>query len=427
VTSTVAAAGLSLERSRRRIEAEIAQLSAPPYTAPAVGITRHAYTEEYRLTLEHFAAAFEAIGFDVHYDPVGTLVASNRPPGKPCFGIGSHCDANRNGGPYDGTLGVVCALEVARLAVEQGLDLPLRAFAFLEEEGSGFGVPLLGSRLMLGDIDLDTAAKLRDEHGASFVDAARAAGFEPDRLRESAAELDGLLAFVELHIEQARSLEDNELEIGVVEAIAGMIHADLTIVGRADHAGGTAMDSRSDPMVTAGEIVAELEPLTRRLSGDAVGTVGSLGVAPGLINVIPASVNFTLDLRSASGDHLAVLEALLAFAHERAASRGQAVHFHQRSQIKPTPMDRSVVDVLGEAADACGARWTTMVSGAAHDAMLVARRVPTAMVFVPCREGISHAPDEYADPAHGALGAHVMLDALVRLNLRTPERTECDS
>jgi allantoate deiminase len=259
---------------------------------------------------------------------------------------------------------------------------------------------------------------LSDEHGTAFADAARAAGFQPERHRDSGRELDGMRAFIELHIEQARSLEEGDLDIGVVEAIAGMVHADLTIVGRADHAGGTAMDMRSDPMVTAGEIVAELEPLTRRLSADAVGTVGSLAVTPGLINVIPASVDFTLDLRSSSGGHLAVLEALLAFARERAATRGQTVQFHERSRIEPTRMDRGVVDVLGEAATACAARWRTMTSGAAHDAMLVARRVPSAMVFVPCREGISHAPEEYADPAHAALGSHVMLGALMRMNQR---------
>jgi N-carbamoyl-L-amino-acid hydrolase len=144
-------------------------------------------------------------------------------------------------------------------------------------------------------------------------------------------------------------------------------------------------------------------------------------------------VTFTLDVRSASGRHLDVLDELLAFARKRASARGQTVSFRERTRIEPTRLDRGVVAVLGEAATACGAHWTTMVSGAAHDAMLVARRVPSAMVFVPCRDGVSHAPDEYADPAHAALGAHVMLDALMRLDARRampprhPERTGTDS
>ena len=181
----------TLERSRERIEHAIAELSGPDYTASPAGITRHAWIPEYERTLGWFEDAFAELGYATWYDPVGTFVASNRGPGEPCLGIGSHCDANRNGGPYDGTLGVVVALEVARLAADEGLDLPLRVLSFLEEEGSGFDSGLLGSRVMLGAITTEELAALTDDTGTGFFDAARAAGHDPERHAESAASSTG--------------------------------------------------------------------------------------------------------------------------------------------------------------------------------------------------------------------------------------------
>ena len=139
-----------LELSARRIDTDVEALAGPAYTASQEAICRYAYTQEYFATVDYFRSALEALGFDVAFDPVGTLVARNRPAGTPVFGIGSHCDSNRAGGKYDGTLGVVVALEVCRLAADAGLDLPLQVMAFLEEEGSGFGQVLLGSRIMAG-------------------------------------------------------------------------------------------------------------------------------------------------------------------------------------------------------------------------------------------------------------------------------------
>lgn len=404
-----------LERSSERIARDVATLRTAPYTAAGPGITRHAYTPEYTATLGYFEDAFAALGYEVHYDPVGTFVASNRPPGARCIGLGSHCDANRNGGAYDGTLGVVAALEVCRLADERGLDLPLRVFAFLEEEGSGFGSSLLGSRVTCGDVTADELTQLRDERGVDFLTAAAAAGHRPEQLADARRELDGLVAWIELHIEQGRTLEDLGLEIGIVEAIAGWVHADVTIEGRADHAGGTPMEHHCDPLVTASEVIVALEELAPRAGDDVVGTVGELAVSPGLINVIPGEVTFSLDLRSGSGRHLELLDAVLAYARERAATRNQPVAYRERVRVAPTPMDEHVVGVLREVADEQAADWTSMVSGAAHDTMLVARHVPAAMVFVPCRDGVSHSPEEHAEPAHAARACDLILTAAQRL------------
>lgn len=405
MASTAAAASVA------RIAADLRELSRAPYTGAGPGITRHAYTEPYAATLGYFERAFSDLGYEVRYDPVGTLIASNVPPGARCFGLGSHCDANRNGGPYDGTMGVVAALEACRLARDRGLDLPLRVLSFLEEEASGFGQALLGSSIMLGLVSDEQLASYRDEDGVPFPEAARRAGLEPDRHAESIHALDGMVGWIEMHIEQGRVLWDSEERLGVVEAIAGFVHADLEIRGRADHAGATPMGLRSDAGLTAAETVVELERLTVAAGPDAVGTVGELDLDPGLINVIPGRARLSLDVRSTSGAHAGVAAGAAAFARERGAGRGQEVAYAERRSHPPTPMDAGVVEALARAAAATGEPWRRMPSGAAHDTMNVARAVPSAMLFVPCREGISHAPEEHAEPADAALAAEVMLAA----------------
>lgn len=405
-----------LARSADRIGADVERLGRAPYTAGERGITRHAYTPEYAATVGFFAAGLGDLGFDVGFDPVGTLVARNVPAGARALGIGSHCDANRGGGKWDGTLGCVVALEVCRLAAERELALPLQVLAFLEEEGSGFGQMLLGSRIMAGRIEQAELDALADEHGTPFLDAARAAGHPADRWRESGRALDGLAAWLEVHIEQGRVLQDTGTQLGVVDRIAGYVHADLSVSGRADHAGATPMGFRSDAGLTAAEITLELERLTVAAAPDAVGTVGALSLTPGLINVIPERADLTVDARSGSGAHAGVFDRLVAFARERAASRGQEVTVRERARVDPQPLSTGVADLAEEMAAEVGASVRRMASGAVHDTQLVAAAgVPSAMLFVPCRDGISHSPAEHAEPADAALAAHVCLGVLERL------------
>jgi hydantoinase/carbamoylase family amidase len=400
-----------LAQSARRIAADVEALTGERYTLPGPGITRYAYTEAYAATLDYFRAAFEEIGFAVWSDPVGTFVASNVGPGERAFGMGSHCDSNRNGGAWDGTLGVVCGLEACRVARDAGLAMPLRVIAFLEEEASGFGQMLLGSRIVLGTVTDEELASYRDEHGVPFLEAAARAGHRPDERARAGEVLDGLVGWIELHIEQGRVLQDTGGRLGVVDAIAGYVHADLAIEGRADHAGATPMGYRSDAGITAAEAVVELERIVASHSPDTVGTVGALSFGPGIINVIPGRAEMTLDIRSVSGDHEKVFAALDDFVRARAAARDQRVDLRERNRVASTAMDVHVVEALDRAAQVSGAPWRRMPSGAAHDTQLVARRVPSAMLFVPCLDGISHSPDESADPADAALGVQIMLAA----------------
>jgi hydantoinase/carbamoylase family amidase len=405
--------------SARRIEQDIETLAGPDYTLSDEATRRYAYKDVYRRTLDYFVGELEAIGFTVEEDAVGTLVARNRPKGEPVFGVGSHCDSNRNGGRYDGTMGVVTALEVCRLSTARGLDLPLQLISFLEEEGSGFGQMLLGSRIVAQRVtEEDLRERFRSlDDGRSFWEHAAEAGYSPDRWRDCAHILDDLTGWIEMHIEQARVLQDTGNRLGLVTAIAGYVHADVIVHGRGDHAGATPMDFRLDPTLPMAETILELERLARAAGQGTVGTVGEIEVDPSLINAIAERVRFSLDIRGPVEDaYRGVARDIGAFAEQAAAAHGMRAEYRERQTILPTPMDERIVDALEAAAKATGEPYRRMHSGAAHDTMCVADRVPTAMVFVPCKDGISHHPAEEAEPADAALAAEIILEAIRELS-----------
>jgi allantoate deiminase len=402
-------------KSTERIDRDIETLAGPEYTRSQEAIRRYAYTPEYRNTLDYFIGELEALGFEHYEDPVGTLVARNRPRGEKVFGVGSHCDSNRNGGKYDGTMGVATALEVCRLNNDLGLDLPLQLISFLEEEGSGFGQMLLGSRITAQRV---TDEELREkflaiDDGRSFWEHAEEAGYQPGRWRDSARILDDLVGWIELHIEQARVLQDTGNRLGVVNAIAGYVHADVTVYGRGDHAGATPMDFRQDASLVAAECMLELERLAREAGKGTVGTVGEIELRPNLINAVPGRAKFSLDIRGVDEEGFrGVARGITTFAEEAAGRRGMRAEYAHRQTLPATPLDERVAGALEEAAEASGEPYLVMHSGAAHDTMSIAGRVPSAMVFVPCKDGISHSPEEDADSVDAALAAEVMLNAI---------------
>jgi len=225
--------------------------------------------------------------------------------------------------------------------------------------------------------------------------------------------LDDLTGWIEMHIEQARVLQDTGNRIGLVTAIAGYVHGDVLVHGRGDHAGATPMDFRLDPTTVLAGTILELERLAREAGQGTVGTVGEIEVDPGLINAIAASVRFSLDIRGPVEDaYRGVAREIGAYALQAAEARGMSAEYTERQSIPPTPMDARILDALEGATKATGEPYMRMHSGAAHDTMCVADRVPTAMVFVPCKDGISHHPDEDADPADAALAAEIILNAV---------------
>jgi allantoate deiminase len=400
------------------IDSAIQLLSEPPFTSQDGAVTRYAFTDAYLRTVDYLGERLRGLGFEVTLDPVGNLVARNCGPETRALAIGSHCDSVRGGGRYDGILGVLAAIEVARGNEQLGLGLPLQVISFVEEEASGFGQMLLGSRIASGQIDECT---LREDvraldDGRPFHEHARAAGLHPEAANDTRRTLDNLAAWIELHIEQGRLLDDAGEAIGVVEAIAGYVHADVEIIGQADHAGATPMGDRRDASIVAAELVLELERLALATGGGAVATAGELTVEPGAVNIIPGHVRVSLDVRAPEQRQVdGIVEQAWRRAQELAAGRGLDARYSERQRVAPVALDRGVIEALAEAVAARGVGWRRMISGAAHDTMCVAALLPSAMVFVPCRAGISHSPAELACTADAAVAVEVVLEAALAL------------
>ena len=400
-----------------RIARHIEELSGPGYTLAPECVRRYAFVAPFLRTLAYVRGKLEELGFQVRLDGVGNLIARNVPDGTPAFGLGSHCDSNRNGGRYDGILGVVTAIEVARLARERRLELPLQVISFVEEEGSGFGQPLLGSRIMAGDIsEHDLRASLRSlDDGLSFWEHASAAGLAPESWSEAAQALQSLTGWLEMHIEQGRVLQEHRCRLGVVTGIAGQVRAEVRAEGRADHAGSTPMNLRQDAAVVAAEAVLELERLAVRAGKGTVGTVGQIRLEPGLPNVIAGHAEVSLDVRGSDDSAVeGLISGIRGFIENSASSRGMRASLSVLTRISATPLEPGLCKALEDSARATGTDLLSMTSGALHDTVMMARHVPSAMLFIPCRDGISHSPEEYADVEDAALAAEVMLAAIQR-------------
>jgi hydantoinase/carbamoylase family amidase len=285
--------------------------------------------------------------------------------------------------------------------------------AFTNEEGNRYP-GLFGSRALAGEL-APHELELRDADGIPLRDAMRVAGLDPDGLPACAAPPGRYAAYLELHIEQGPVLERAGLPIGIVEHIVGLRQAGVTLRGRADHAGTTPMDARADPLRAAATALTEAARAAERLGPPAVLTCGRLAVRPGSPNVVPGAVELTLDMRDADPGRLERLAAEAREAFAAAAARhGVALDWDARLGFPPTPMDPALCALLEEAAAGLGLPSRRMVSGAGHDAMVVAHLVPAAMVFVPCRDGRSHAPEEYASPEACSHGAAVLREAVRR-------------
>ncbi|SNS89447.1 allantoate deiminase [Geodermatophilus pulveris] len=355
-------------------------------------------------------------GLEPRVDAVGNVFG--RLPGSGDGGVvltGSHVDTVPSGGRYDGALGVVGGL--AALAALRAHGTPattLEVVALCEEESSRFPANFFGTRAMLGLVGPDEPDRLRDRDGTTMAEAMRGAGLDPAAV--GAAERHDLRAFLELHIEQGRVLADEGTDIGLVEVIPGIAWETVTVRGRQDHAGATPMDLRADALQAAAQMARELTSVVEREGRPAVATTGRWTVEPGQPSVVPGLVRFSLDLRHPD---LAVRDRLLDEVHRTCADvarrHGVEVDVVRDKDEEPAVMDAGLLDVLRGSAEACGASWRRMPSGAGHDSQLMATRVPTAMLFVPSVEGRSHTPAEYTTPEDCVRGASVLATALHRL------------
>jgi N-carbamoyl-L-amino-acid hydrolase len=407
-----------------RIAADIDALAA--ITDPDRPWTRRAFTPRFLEGRAWAERAFRAAGLETGIDAAGNLIGrrTGRRPDRGTIFVGSHTDTVPDGGRFDGIAGVVAGLEIARALAERGIDLDhdLAVIDCLAEEVSIFGVSCIGSRAAAGVLPAGWLE--RTAEGITLAEGIAAVGGDPGRLES--AKRDDVAAYLELHIEQGPVLERENLDVGVVTAIAGITRVEVTVTGRADHAGTTPMDGRADALVAAATLVLSVRELASEIAGRGEGhfaaTVGEFSIEPGAANVVPSSARLLIDARAEARGSM---EAFLAALEERcraAAAPGIVVGPPRvLSDNPPTPADPALVDELSAACEGLGVRHRRMASGAGHDMAWFARIAPAAMVFVPCRGGRSHTPEEWAEADAIAIGAEVLLDTILRLDRRAAD------
>lgn len=400
-----------------RIEADIDALAA--ITEPDRPYTRRAFSPMFLEGRAWLEKAMREAGAVTHIDAAGNLIGTI-PGNRPELGtimLGSHSDTVPDGGRFDGIAGVISALEVARALADQGkvLDHTLEIVDFLAEEVSIFGVSCIGSRGISGTRPEEWLT--RDSNGLTLEKAIRQVGGDP----VSIAKRDDIKAFLELHIEQGPVLQNEGLDVGVVTAIAGITRIEIIVDGRADHAGTTPMSARKDALTTAAWIALGVEELGKALSvGEEhfAATVGEFEMTPNAANVVPARVRMLIDARAELRDDMdRFLDELEKGVAAIAEKTGVTVSTPRIvSDNQPTPCDPELLDVLDAACESAGARHRRMASGAGHDTAWMTRITKAAMIFVPCVDGRSHAPDEMASSDDIALGTAVLLDAVLALD-----------
>jgi allantoate deiminase len=403
-----ALAAVTAERIGERVEA-LAAIGRDP----AGGITRLALTEEEEAARELVRSWLTPLGYRCTQDDAGNLHALAGD--GPSVLLGSHLDTVPQGGAYDGALGVIAAVEVAEALHQAEVAVPLHLVAWTGEEGVRFGTGLFGSAAACGLLP-QGAWERRDPAGRTVLEAATELLGRPVSPEGAALRREQLRAYLELHIEQASTLERRGCPLGVVTAIVGLYHGRVDVHGRADHAGATAMGDRKDALAAAAECVLAVEAVSAAAAGRAIATVGEIEVRPGAQNVVPGSATFSLDVRSVSPERRAeALAAILDRVERICSRRGLDWQVEGLGDAAPVPMSEEVAGALASACERLGVGAPRLASMAGHDAQnLAAVGVPTGMLFVRSTHG-SHNPDEHADAADAALGAQALLLACASL------------
>ena len=349
----------------------------------------------------------------IRVDGIGNIIGrlEGTDAAAPPVIVGSHLDSVPEGGRYDGVLGVVGGLTaIRRIKADSHTKHPLELIIFTAEESSRFGFATMGSKAMSGVADIRAWSKAKDPQGVTFLEALTAAGLPADQIESASRVGEPIHAFVELHIEQGPVLEDEELEIGVVEAIAAPTRLKIKVEGTPGHSGTTPMDTREDALVTAAQIViAVREVALSRYGEGTVGTVGNLKVHPGVMNVIPGITELWVDIRGVNHD--SIVETLQELKDEIsiiAESEGTTVSIEVLTSDKPVKLHPMVINAVEAACKDLKVSYKRMNSGAGHDAMHMASIGPAGMIFIPCAKGISHNPEESAAPADIMNGIDVL-------------------
>ncbi|MBT2648545.1 Zn-dependent hydrolase [Bacillus sp. ISL-34] len=394
-----------------RIEKQINDLSEFTST-PGKGTTRLTFSKEDLLTRNYIKNKMMEYGLKVQEDGFGNIFGKLEGALKdaPSVLIGSHFDSVPNGGAYDGPAGVIVALEVAALFAENQLTpkYPLEIVALIEEEGARFGGGLMGSRGIVGTLSEESFKNLRDKEGITTIEAMSKIGLDfslPKRRNPK-----DIKAFLELHIEQGPILEEKNIPIGVVEAIVGLTQFEVTIEGKAGHAGTTPMDRRTDALVAAAQIISQLPSFAIEEGEGTVITTGRLHVLPNGANVIPNKVVFSVDIRSSKEEHINNVIKRMKVLIESHHEQGIHTTAEQLLYMPPKVLSNEIKALLKDKSSDLEIPYCSINSGAGHDAMVFSDVTDVGMLFVPSKAGLSHCPEEWSDARHLANGVQIFYE-----------------
>ncbi|MEK5468489.1 Zn-dependent hydrolase [Paenibacillus sp. FSL R7-0210] len=383
------------------------------------GVTRLSLSEQDVRVRGYFTGCCEELGMNVKVDDMGNMYATlaGSEEGPPIV-IGSHLDTVKKGGRFDGVLGVIAGLEVVRTLVDHGIKprLPVTVMNFTNEEGARFEPSMMASGVLSGKFDKAAMLEKKDPEGITFGDALQASGYAGEaenRIREAAA-------YLELHIEQGPVLEKENVKIGLVDCVVGMVCYELEVTGESDHAGTTPMDMRRDALFAATDIITELRRKLAVLDSELVYTMGRMNVLPNIHTVIPNKVIFTVEARHKDMDVVREVEAIIhSLPEELLECSVSKTKLWDRDTVW---FDPGICELVEQAAQKLGYSSRKLASGAGHDAQFVAGLLPSAMIFVPSVNGKSHCEEELTSYEDCEMGVNVVLETVLSLLSRTERR-----
>jgi allantoate deiminase len=405
--------------SGKRAVARCDALGQAPFSDEPDLLFRAFLTPAYNTTLKHVAKWMTEAGMAARIDAAGNLVGryEGLEPDAPALMIGSHLDSVRDAGRYDGPLGVMLGIECVDALNRAGKRLPfaIEVIAFGDEEGSRFPASMLCSRAVAGTLRQDEVEG-EDRDGISLATALEKAGLEAGRFLEAARPAGSVIAYLEAHIEQGPMLQARDLPVGTVTAFAGQRRYRVVATGRAGHAGTTAMSLRKDALAATAEAILAVEQVAVAGPEDLVATVGTMKVEPGAINVIPGRVEFTIDIRAGDAETRdQAAKDIFARLDLISAVRNISFETTPLQEIMPCPCAPELMSILDRSIESAGVSPMRLVSGAGHDAMSMAAICPVAMLFVRCRDGISHNPAEHVEANDVEVAFQVMQGFIERL------------
>ncbi len=405
---------INKDRLIKRLE-KLAELGIDP----SGGWSRSSFSDDDLKARELLSKWVSQLGMQVRTDPAGNYIArlEGSNPELPAIAMGSHIDTVKNGGMFDGCYGVIAAIEAINTIVENNIPHknPIELIVFAEEEGSGFGASLFGSKAMAG-VAHEKYLEKKNALGVTLGEAMERVGCNPKYYRKATRSAKEIKSYLELHIEQGVVLDRENVSIGIVEGIVGFVWSKVVLHGKANHAGATPMRLREDAMVAAAEIIVAAERIAKEIGDPLVATVGRCYIKPNSINVIAENVEIYFDIRDISTERIELyLEGLQKEIKGICNKREIKYVYEELAKANPVILCKDLVNKVEDTANECGYSSKRMYSGAGHDAQLMSLITDVAMIFVPSKDGISHSPEEWTDAEDLEKGANVLLNTFLKL------------